>query len=116
MTQLREADQELPIVESLKSEELGLSIVDFDTRFAVYRECLFRSAVKGHNERAKVDETAVAHEIASKVVYSKADYWLDFTARMSKRDVKVLVFSSVINNAKKARAKYIHCGKFLRQS
>jgi glycosyltransferase involved in cell wall biosynthesis len=50
---------------------------------------LFAPQIKDITSALRLMKTAVARDIASEVVYSKANFWLEFTARMSTRDLKV---------------------------
>lgn len=50
---------------------------------------LFAPQIKDITSALRLMKTAVARDIASQVVYSKANFWLEFTARMSTRDLKV---------------------------
>jgi dolichol-phosphate mannosyltransferase len=51
---------------------------------------LFAPQIKDVTSALRLMKTAVAQDIASQVVYSKANFWLEFTARMSTGDLKVL--------------------------
>jgi dolichol-phosphate mannosyltransferase len=50
---------------------------------------LFVPQIKDITSALRLMKTAVAREIASQVTYSKANFWLEFTARMSTRDLCV---------------------------
>jgi dolichol-phosphate mannosyltransferase len=50
---------------------------------------LFAPQIKDITSALRLMKTAVARDIATQVVYSKANFWLEFTARMSIRDLKV---------------------------
>lgn len=50
---------------------------------------LFAPPIKDITSALRLMKTAVARDIASKVAYSKSNFWLEFTARMSTRDLVV---------------------------
>jgi dolichol-phosphate mannosyltransferase len=50
---------------------------------------LFAPQIKDITSALRLMKTAVARDIASQVAYSKANFWLEFTARMSTRNLRV---------------------------
>lgn len=56
----------------------------------IIENVLFAPQIKDITSALRLMKTAVAQDIASQVVYSKYNFWLEFTARMSALDLKVL--------------------------
>lgn len=51
---------------------------------------LFAPQIKDITSALRLMKTTIARDLSSRVVYSKSNFWLEFTARMSARDLKVV--------------------------
>ncbi len=51
---------------------------------------LFAPQIKDITSALRLMKTTIARDLASQVVYSKSNFWLEFTARMSALDLKVV--------------------------
>ncbi len=55
-------------------------------------------------------KTTIARDLASQVAYSKSNFWLEFTARMSALDLKAVEIPVGYKQREQVQAKHIRRG------